>query len=182
MLVGDRNAILIAMRTSGYGSIYETKVTCPSCGTTQNHKFNLNELSPFYGDDGDSLDVVNNNDGTFNVVLPQTKVNVRFRLLTGYDESAISNAREANKKRKMGEKNVTSQLQNIVVSVNDNSSQEAKKFLIENVPAIDSRHLRLAFTLVCPNMDLNHLFECQECDYSQDMEVPLSADFFWPQR
>ena len=182
MLTGDRNAILVAMRTSGYGAIYETKVSCPSCGVNQSHKFNLSELVPFYGDDGKDLDVVNNDDGTFNVILPQTKVNVRFKLLTGYDESAISNAKEANKKRKVEEKNVTLQLQNIVVSVNDNSSLEAKKFLIENIPSIDSRHLRLASTLVRPDIDLTHPFECQECEYSQELEVPLTADFFWPQR
>ena len=25
-------------------------------------------------------------------------------------------------------------------------------------------------------------FECGECEHSQTMEVPLTADFFWPDR
>ena len=35
LLVGDRNAILIAARVSGYGNEYNTTVGCPACGTTQ---------------------------------------------------------------------------------------------------------------------------------------------------
>ena len=30
--------------------------------------------------------------------------------------------------------------------------------------------------------DLTQLFACQECDHEQEMEVPLTADFFWPDR
>ncbi len=33
LLVGDRNAIVIALRAASYGSRYETKVVCPSCQT-----------------------------------------------------------------------------------------------------------------------------------------------------
>jgi len=182
MLTGDRNAILVAMRISGYGAIYETMVSCPSCGEKQDHKFDLSELVPFHGDKGDDLDIVNNGDGTFNIVLPQTELNVRFRLLTGYDETALANSRQSDRKRKIEEKNVTSQLNKILVSVNDNTSLEAKKFLIENIPSVDSRHLRLAFSLICPNIDLTHSFDCQECEFVQEMEVPLTADFFWPER
>ena len=33
LLVGDRNAIIIATRVSGYGNDYTTKISCPNCGT-----------------------------------------------------------------------------------------------------------------------------------------------------
>ena len=41
LLVGDRNAILIAARVSGYGNEYNTTVACPACGTTQEYSFDL---------------------------------------------------------------------------------------------------------------------------------------------
>tara|TARA_R110000765_G_scaffold156740_1_gene259732 strand:+ start:1316 stop:2167 length:852 start_codon:yes stop_codon:yes gene_type:complete len=181
MLVGDRNAAIMAMRISGYGATYETKVKCPSCGNSQKHAFDLAIVEPYPGDRLDTLGIVNNNNGTFDVELPQTKVTVTFRLLTGYDESHLLNTTQQDRKRS-NEKNVTRQLENIVVAANGDSTPQAKKYLIDNIPSMDSRHLRLAFSCACPNIDLTQLFECHECDFSQDMEVPLSADFFWPDR
>jgi len=181
MLVGDRNATIMAMRVSGYGAKYETKVTCPSCAVSQKYAFSLGTSSLYYGDKLDNLEIADNEDGTFNVELPQTKLNVTFRLLTGYDENNLLNTTQKDRKRE-NEKNVTRQLENIVVAVNGNSSAQATKFLIDNIPSTDSRHLRLAFAAACPNIDLTQSFECHECDFAQDMEVPLTADFFWPDR
>ena len=50
------------------------------------------------------------------------------------------------------------------------------------MPAQDNRHLRNALNSVTPNMDLSQEFECLSCGYAEDMEVPLTADFFWPDR
>ena len=41
---GDKNAILIAARINGFGPEYKTKVTCPQCGATSEHAFNLEEV------------------------------------------------------------------------------------------------------------------------------------------
>ena len=43
LLVGDRNAILIAARTSGYGNLYETSVACPSCSAKGHFVVDLND-------------------------------------------------------------------------------------------------------------------------------------------
>ena len=32
------------------------------------------------------------------------------------------------------------------------------------------------------NVDLSQNFDCDACDYSAEMEVPLGAEFFWPDR
>ena len=37
LLVGDKNAIIIAMRVSGYGNEYNTRVVCPSCAVSYTH-------------------------------------------------------------------------------------------------------------------------------------------------
>ena len=54
--------------------------------------------------------------------------------------------------------------------------------IVENIPSIDSRHLRLMYKIAAPNVDLSQHFECENCDHEQEMEVPLNADFFWPDR
>jgi hypothetical protein len=178
LFVGDRNAIIVATRVSGYGNIYETKVTCPNCSTTQEYSFDLNQANIYDGSEARDLGVQTNDDGTFNVTLPRTGVDVQFRLLNGRDEKSFLSGLQSDKKTKT-EKNITRQIAAIVVSLNGDSSMQAKQYFIDNVPSIDSRHLRLAYRLAAPNVDLTQHFECVECSHEQDMEVPLSADFFW---
>ena len=181
LLVGDRNAIIIATRVSGYGNMYETKVTCPSCAESQQYNFNLNEANIYDGQDLEKLDVIDNKDGTFNIVLPKTGLTVTFKLLCGKDEKTLMSGIQSDRKRK-NERTVTRQLVNTVVAVNGDSSADAINYLIENIPSMDSRHIRLSYRLAAPNIDLTQYFECSECEYTQDMEVPLTADFFWPDR
>jgi len=178
LVVGDRNAIIIATRVSGYGNVYETKVSCPNCGTKQDYSFDLNHANIYDGADARDLGVQTNHDGTFNVSLPRTGVDVQFRLLNGRDEKMFVNGMQSDKKAK-SEKNISRQLAAIVVSLNGDTSMQAKQYFIENVPSIDSRHLRLAYRLAAPNIDLTQQFVCGECSHEQEMEVPLSADFFW---
>jgi hypothetical protein len=127
------------------------------------------------------LDITDNNDGTFNVVLPRTGITATFRLLNGYDEKKISSGAELDKKQKV-ERNVTRQLSSMLVAANGDSSAQAINYLVENLPSVDSRHLRMAYRQTAPNVDLTQHFECSACGHEQDMEVPLSADFFWPDR
>jgi len=107
-----------------------------------------------------------------------TNIDAQFRLLNGRDEKSFINGIQADKKTKK-ERNITRQLASIIVSLNGDDSVQAKQYFIDNVPSLDSRHLRLAYRLSAPNIDLTQNFECSECSHEQDMEVPLSADFFW---
>ena len=182
LLIGDRNAIIIATRVSGYGNEYATSVGCPGCSTTQEFSFDLNEASIYEGENIGTLDITDNGDGTFTTLLPKTELNVTLRLLTGRDEKNLIQATESDRKRKRPERAVTHQLQSMLVSVNGEDGAEMLQYFAENLPSMDSRHLRLAYRLAAPNIDLTQHFECADCDYEADMEVPLTADFFWPDR
>jgi hypothetical protein len=182
LLIGDRNAIIIATRVSGYGNEYTTSVGCPGCSTTQEFSFDLNEASIYEGENIGTLDITDNGDGTFTTLLPKTELNVTVRLLTGRDEKNLIQATESDRKRKRPERAVTHQLQSMLVSVNGEDGAEMLQYFAENLPSMDSRHLRLAYRLAAPNIDLTQHFECADCDYEADMEVPLTADFFWPDR
>ena len=184
LLVGDRNAILIAVRSSAYGNIYETRVNCPACDVAQDYAFDLNEANVFTGaenNDSDILNVTNNGNGTFNVILPRTQVTATFRLLIGRDEKNIINAAKS-KVNSSYEKGITTQLRNMIVAANGDDSLQARNYLVDNMPSIDSRHLRMAYKSVAPNIDLTQEFVCRECGHDEIMEVPLTADFFWPDR
>tara|TARA_R110000824_G_scaffold32672_3_gene105320 strand:+ start:9087 stop:9944 length:858 start_codon:yes stop_codon:yes gene_type:complete len=182
LLVGDRNAILIATRVSGYGADYQTKITCPSCGAAQDYAFDLNDTNIYDGTDLTEGEAVSNGDGTFTTTLPRTKIEVTFRLLTGTDEKNLVNQVENARKKRHPENGITRQLKQIILAVNGDDTQKSINYTVENMPSMDARHLRLAYKLATPNVDLTQTFECNECDYDQEMEVPLTADFFWPDR
>lgn len=181
LFVGDRNAIIIATRVSGYGNDYTTKVTCPQCGENQSYSFDLNDASVYTGDGENTMDITNNSNGTFDVTLPRTNVVVTFGLLRGYDEKTISSGAEMDKKQRK-DRGITRQLSSLIVAVNGDNNIDSINYLVQNMPSTDSRHLRLAYRGASPNIDLTQHFECSDCNYEQDMEVPLSADFFWPDR
>ena len=182
LLIGDRNAIIIATRVSGYGNDYNTTVTCPACNAQQKYSFDLNDTDIFYGEPTVERGIIDNGDGTFNTTLPRSQVSITFKLLTGRDEKSLLNGVESDRKQKITERSVTRQIVSIVTAVNGDTSSQAINYLVQNIPSIDSRHLRLMYKVVAPNVDLTQNFQCEECAHEQDMEVPLSADFFWPDR
>jgi hypothetical protein len=181
LLVGDRNAIIIAVRTSGYGNIYTTQVTCPACSEAQDYSFDLNEANVYTGDDIGEMDVTANEEGTYDVWLPRLEAMATFRLLTGYDEKKLLGTTKKSRNQLI-DKAVTTQLNNMIVGCNGVTDPAILKQLAENMPSSDARHLRRAYKLAAPNIDLTQLFACDECDHEQEMEVPLTADFFWPDR
>ena len=181
ILVGDRNAIIIAARISAYGNEYNTKVTCPACGTAQEYGFDLNKANVYNGENAAAYVTANNNDGTFVTKLPKTGLDVTFKLLNGTDEKRLIDGIEHDRKSKNElERNITRQLVNMIVGVNGNMTAQAINYLVENIPSMDARHLRNAYKATSPNVDLNQHFECSECDYEDELEVPLTTDFFWP--
>jgi rubredoxin len=178
LLSGDRSAIIVAARRSGYGSVYESQMNCPSCGTKQEFSFNLNEstvhqcaLPEGVKDEGG---------GIFSLVLPRTKINVKLRLLTGQEEMEMLNDSNKRKKRKKAENNITSQLKKIVYSVNGVSDSRAINYFSENVPSSETKYIRDVYKAISPTTEMKDLFECQNCGFSKELEVPLNAEFFWP--
>jgi len=182
LLVGDRNAIIVAMRVNGYGSDYATQISCPSCNTSQKYNFNLNELEYFHGDSDLTSDVKDLGGGFFSTVLPRLKATVTFRLLNGDDEKRMMKKLETDRKEHRQENLITSHLYNMIVGVNGSNEPVHIQSLIDSIPSSDARHLRLMYKLTAPNLDMNQYFECASCDHQQELEVPLTADFFWPDR
>ena len=100
--------------------------------------------------------------------------------MTGHDEKRINKAEQNRKKHNLPETLTTTALHAFIVSVNGNSDFSYIKSFIESAPAADARYLRSAYKKITPNIDLSHNYVCSSCDFEQDMEVPFTADFFWP--
>ena len=181
LLVGDKNALLIAARRTGYGDEYITKVTCPSCGEVDEFSFSLSDLG--HNDfehnlELEEVELTSNN--TFKLTLPMSKVVVECRMLTGKDESILS-----KKSLRQGRKNekstiLTDTLVLMMVAINDQTDKVQLASFAHNMPARDSRYLRAVANRVTPNVNMETDFQCSSCGAEAALEVPLTADFFWP--
>ncbi len=182
LLVGDRNAIMIAARISGYGNGYDTSMTCPSCNATQPYSFDLFDSTINYGEIDDALGTQDLGGGLFLTTLPRSKYEVTFRILSGTDEKALMSQIESARKKNRQENSVTRQLKLITVAVNGDESPQTIQHFVNNMPSLDAQHLRTVFAMATPNVDLTQHYSCDQCGFETELEVPLTADFFWPNR
>ena len=182
LYIGDKNAILVATRITGYGAEYKTRTTCPACTTTADFEYNLSELNVYKGEDWEDYAIKNHTDDRYIITLPQTKVDVEVRLLTSKDEIYLSGLIASKKKKNLPESNLTDQLKMMIVSVNGHADQKSIQAFINGLPARDSRYLRTAYEKVVPNVDMTQLFSCGSCGFEQEVSMPFTAAFFWPNR
>jgi len=169
LLIGDKNALLIASRVFGYGADYTVEAQCQNCDSTFSTVFNLNELNTKEPTDVAAVEKTEHN--TFIITLPQSKFVVEFRLLTSRDEAQMA----ANKKG--GSLNL---LKGITTSINQERDPFYVARALEALPILDASVLKKAYLAVMPDVDMCQETECTNCNEAFEMEVPLNAGFFWP--
>ena len=177
LLSGDRNALMTAVRVTGYGTEYKVEVDCPACSSRTKQNFDLAtlpikrlELSPVAP--GANL---------FEIELPMTKKKVRFKFLTGADERDISVANERKKKQGVKVDNlITTRLQYSVVSVAGVTDRTKLGFFIRSMPARDSLFLRKYIDEHEPGVEMKAWMDCTACFESSEVRLPMGAAFFWP--
>jgi hypothetical protein len=184
LLVGDKNAIIVAARKSAYGSEYETKITCPSCGKAQQFIFDLNSCNvkePVDLQEIEDLGIQITERKTFLVKLPVSKFLVEIKMLNGRDEAYLAQkTREAQQNKKEIDSLLSMQLRMMVYSVNEVTDNKLVTEAISMLPARDSITIRNIYRTVAPSLDLTHNFECRACSEETRLEVPFTSDFFWP--
>jgi hypothetical protein len=178
LYVADKNAIMVASRITGFGPDYTTKMTCPACATSITHTFDLNECRPYYG--SEELEFGSN--GTFTTVLPRTKVSAEIKLLNASEEAKLNKLAENKIKKKLPETTLTDQLKAIIVSLNGETKRSLINKFVDVMPAQDSRFLRKEYMKAAPSVEMKNDFTCSSCGHEQEVDIPLTVDFFWSNR
>lgn len=180
LLIGDKNAVLIASRILAYGKDYEVQITCPHCS----EKFQYNvDLSTF---ENKNIDTSGFEKGSrlFSYQLPHSKIILELRLATHSDEQSIESEIKSLKKisNKTGIDNeITTRLRTLIVSVNGDGSRESvNKFVNNDLLSKDSFELRKFLRNSTPDIDMSVDAECSSCGQTSNLQVPLTVDFFWP--
>jgi len=181
LFIGDRNAIIINARSSAYGHIYKTMVTCPNCNSSEPHSFDLTKPKVYHGDEWEDHEIEQTERGTYKVTLPYTKVIAEIRLLVGADEERIVKSLTKTKQDEVGSL-ITNQMRSFIVSVNGYEERKVVEYFIQNMMAQESRFLRNVMKVITPDLKISDDFECASCSHEQELEVPFGADFFWPDR
>lgn len=178
MLTGDRNAILVGIRMTGYGPEYKVKTQCPKCDEFAEQEFDLSTI-PLKMLDAEPLEP---NTNRFFFTLPMSKKNVEFRLPTGADDRAIADALDKMRKKSgAGSENlVTGRLHHQIVSIDGEDDRNKLLQLVRNMSAKDSRDLRKFMDSISPGIEMKQIITCGECTLSSEVDVPMGTEFFWP--
>ena len=177
LITGDRNALMISIRITGYGSDYKVIHNCRDCGANNEVNVNLNELEKNRLDEKPVVEGEN----LFSYKLPVTGKEVRYKFLTGHDDQE-----ENTKQRRLQElgivrhNSVTSFLENCIVSVDGVTDKNKITHFIKNMPALDSRKLRLHIKASEPGIDMKWTYCCPKCKASNTFAIPITSEFFWP--
>lgn len=178
MLSGDRNALMITLRVTGYGAGYTCEVDCPACSVRTKQTFDLSTL-PIKELEIEPVALGAN---LFETELPISKKKVRFKFLTGVDEQEM--AVMADRKKKQGvtvDSMVTTRLNHQIVSIDGISDKTKIGFFTRAMPARDSLHLRKFIDKSEPGIDMKTWMDCTSCFESSEVRLPLGASFFWPE-
>jgi len=167
LIVGDKNALLIASRILGYGKDYEVKIKGEShiidCSTLENKEFNESEF------------VAGKNE--FSYTLPSTDTIITYKLITGSDERQINREIAGLKKiNKDASPELSTRLKHIILSVDGKDEKKDIRDFVDNYfLARDSRAFRDHIKNTQPDVNLSYIL-----DKGEEVEVPIGLNFFWP--
>jgi hypothetical protein len=178
LIAGDRNALMIGIRCTGYGAIYKPTMDCPACGTATEQVFDLGKLAIKPLEVSPVADGVNE----FAFELPKTKANVTFKFLTGKDEEELLTMQERKKKIIASQVDtlISDQLKATLLSVNTVRDRNKLAFFVDNMPGQDSLALREYMRTIQPGIDMTAQFECDKCNHNEEVQIPIGIEFFWP--
>jgi len=175
LVMGDKNAIMIAVRILAYGPEYTAEVTHPETGEKLSQTFNLADC-PFKILPKD----VKYTSNEFDFELPVSKAKLKWKLLTGIDDERIN--AELNAKKKLGSlqtSGVTTRLKHLITEWNGISDKTELSELIDNMLSKDSLAFRNEITRISPDVEMKMDVEFPEGG-TVEVDIPMTVGFFWP--
>ena len=171
LLIGDKNAIMVAARILGYGKNYEFTYD------GEEHKVDLSTLDPI------DLDFSKFTKGKneFNFKLPNSEREIVFKLLTQKDENEVDSELVARKKlNKHQSTELTTRMKKMILSVDGNSDRTFINNFIDNeFLSIDSLAFRQYLAEITPDVDMNTTV-VNSAGEEIEVTIPVTLRFFWP--
>ena len=170
LLIGDKNAIMVAARILGYGKDYDFTYD------GEEQKVDLTTLKPIELDESQ----LKKGSNQFEYVLPKSERKITFKLLTGKDEKNID--AEVKAREKLGGSStgeLTTRLKNIITSVDGNVDRSYINNFVDNeFLSIDSLEFRKHMATVTPDIDMTTTIMVD--GEETEVTIPVTVRFFWP--
>ena len=181
LVIGDKNALMIAARVLGYGKDYPVEVSCPKCTAVNKITADLTQMPEQNIPEDTKMPAP----GLFEFTLPQSKRVIHFKLLTTGIDKVISKELEASKRSSKNggiDRELTTRLKNLIVSVDGNADKKYITHFVDNeLFAMDSKALRGYIREVAPDAKFEIDFVCTECGHEQEaLSFNIDSSFFWP--
>jgi hypothetical protein len=165
LVIGDKNALLIATRILGYGKDYKFTLD----GKEETIDLTKLENKPF--------EIAEEGKNEFSFTLPHSGTNITYKILNGHDEKKVE--REIQGLKKLSPESspeLSTRLKYIITSVEGDSEAKTVRDFVDNyLLARDSRAFREHVKQTQPDVDLTVVL-----DSGEEVSVPIGLSFFWP--
>jgi hypothetical protein len=176
LLLGDKNAIMIAARVLGYGKEYPMSVPHPATGEQVEHTVDLTQLKDRIID----WTLLEDGKNEFPFELPASKHVVTIRILNhGIQKKIDAELKGLAKLKKTA--TLTTMLKYIIIALDgDTDNVKIRKFIDNELLALDSRSIRQYLRTITPDIDLS--VEVPDVDSGDTFhsQLNIGLNFFWP--
>lgn len=171
LIVGDKNAIMVAARVLGYGKDYNF---------TYNNKEHVVDLSQLDSKEVNEKDFTKGKN-EFSFTLPTSGTLITYKLLTHGDDKKINSEIKGLKKlNKLASPELSTRLKHMILSVNGDTEKKSVREFVDNYfLAKDSRAFREHIKATQPDINLKFEIEGPDGDV-KDIDIPIGITFFWP--
>lgn len=171
LLIGDKNAILVAARILGYGKDYNI--------TFGGNEYNI-DLTQIQNKEVD-FSLFKRGTNEFAFTLPQTGNNVTFKILTHGDEQKIeAEIKGLQKVNPNSSSEVTTRLKHMITSVEGKYDQKDIREFVDNLLiARDARALRQYYASISPDLNMKYI-PTDENYTGEGIDIPININFLWP--
>ncbi len=171
MLIGDKNAIMVAARILGYGKDYEFEYDgieqTVDLSTLESVKLDFSKFTKGKNE--------------FNFKLPNSEREITFKLLSGKDEKEIDT--EVKAKLKISEEQsseLTTRLKHMILTVDGKSEKSYINNFVDNeFLSRDSLAFRQYLSSITPDVDMTTKV-VDSTGKESEVTIPVTLRFFWP--
>jgi hypothetical protein len=175
IIIGDKNAIVLATRLLGYGADYPISFYSTKTGEQIDAVVDLSKVQTKEVDTS-----IFNNKNEFEFTLPSNGKKITFKLLTHGDELAIQKDIDALEKlNKDSSFEITTRLRYMIKSVDGNNDISAISKFVNGMLAKDSKAFRNYVKSISPDIDMvfTHIYEDGQTEV---VPITMGVGFFWP--
>lgn len=178
LLIGDKNAIMVAARILAYGSNYTFKYTSAGSKTPEDVTVDLSTLK----EKEIKWEEVKKGKNEFDYQLPMSGKLVTYKINTHKDEMAIeAEVKGLQKVHKNLSSEVTVRLSHSIVAIDGDRDKKLIRDFVKVMPMRDTQDLRKEIALNTPDIIMKFDFTLSTGEVVEGLNIPMTIDFFWPQ-